>query len=218
MQTYSPLVLLFDLGNVLFDLDIQATEHALARLLVHRTEEFREWAIGNHFFERFETGRLDDNTFIEGILGFCPPGTTPESVTEAWNAMLVGIPSSRIEWLQLQNRERRIALLSNTNILHIRWVDDYLNHTHGIRDFRTSCFEHVFYSHEIGLRKPDGECYRYVCSQLDTIPEKILFIDDLETNVNGAISIGCQARIFDPRLDIRTFVDDITGNGVKGQK
>ena len=51
----------------------------------------------------------------------------------------------------------------------------------------------VVYSHEEGLLKPDGRLYRIVCARLDVAPESCVFLDDVESCVDGARAVGMQA-------------------------
>ena len=50
-----------------------------------------------------------------------------------------------------------------------------------------------FFSNEIGLRKPDSECYRHVVEQLGVPPEEIVFFDDSQECVIGARASGLPA-------------------------
>jgi putative hydrolase of the HAD superfamily len=51
-------------------------------------------------------------------------------------------------------------------------------------------FDFNFPSHQTGLLKPDKQAFNYVCEALDTKPEKILFLDDNQVNVDAAASFG----------------------------
>lgn len=51
-------------------------------------------------------------------------------------------------------------------------------------------FDPIVYSHEIGLAKPDPRAYAAACDQMGVSAADVLFIDDLEVNVDGARRIG----------------------------
>jgi putative hydrolase of the HAD superfamily len=53
-------------------------------------------------------------------------------------------------------------------------------------------FDHIYFSHEIHLRKPNSEIFQLVCDQQLLIPEKTLFIDDSIQHIKGAEMIGLQ--------------------------
>ena len=54
-------------------------------------------------------------------------------------------------------------------------------------------FDQRFYSHELGLMKPDAKTYQYVIKTLDVPAEQILFIDDSKANVDAATREGIKA-------------------------
>jgi putative hydrolase of the HAD superfamily len=52
------------------------------------------------------------------------------------------------------------------------------------------CFEKSYYSHDIGLRKPDREIFDFVLKDSNLAPGETLFIDDTWANVEAANAIG----------------------------
>jgi epoxide hydrolase-like predicted phosphatase len=58
-------------------------------------------------------------------------------------------------------------------------------------------FDHVIYSHEEGMEKPDPDVYRLACARLGVAPPEAVFIDDLPENVSGAEAVGMQAILFE---------------------
>jgi HAD superfamily hydrolase (TIGR01509 family) len=59
----------------------------------------------------------------------------------------------------------------------------------GKGDFN-KCFIKPYYSHEINLRKPSKECFEFVLKSENLNPKETLFIDDSETNVEAAKTVG----------------------------
>ena len=51
-------------------------------------------------------------------------------------------------------------------------------------------FDKVYYSCELGMRKPDEEIFTYVIEVNNLKPQETLFIDDMENNIIGAQSVG----------------------------
>ncbi len=206
MATTHIRTLLFDLGNVLFDLDIPATERALTGLLGEQAPGFKSWAEDTRFFERFETGELSNAEFVREIQGRCVPGTTVQAITAAWNAMLLGMPESRLTWLKELSTEFRVALLSNTNDLHITWVRAYLRNAYGIGSFEDEFFHKVYYSHEIGARKPEAAAFQHVLDDLGVTGTEVLFVDDVDENTAQAASMGIQVQLHQPGREIRDYL------------
>ena len=50
-------------------------------------------------------------------------------------------------------------------------------------------------SSHIGLRKPNVGAYHYVCEQMEATPADVLFLDDSQENINGALRAGLDARL-----------------------
>ena len=53
----------------------------------------------------------------------------------------------------------------------------------------------ILASHELGHRKPEPACFAAAADHLATVPERVLFFDDLGTNVDGARAAGMQATL-----------------------
>jgi HAD superfamily hydrolase (TIGR01509 family) len=187
-------LILFDLGGVLIDVDYQATENAFVKLGVEDFQEQYTQFQQNQLFDLFETGQISAQHFINKLLPITRKGTSPNEVVHAWNAMIGSFPKEKIELLERLSKQIRIALLSNTNELHMvqvkrAWVNassvsfEYL-------------FEQVFLSHEIEQRKPDLETFSWVCEQLQVLPKKVLFIDDSPQHIDGASSAGLQTHFY----------------------
>jgi HAD superfamily hydrolase (TIGR01509 family) len=51
----------------------------------------------------------------------------------------------------------------------------------------------IVYSHEEGYVKPDARMYRIVCDRLEVEPGAAVLLDDVQANVDGAISAGMLA-------------------------
>ena len=60
-----------------------------------------------------------------------------------------------------------------------------------------SWFDQTFYSCDLGLAKPDPAYFRAILAAIDVPASSVLFIDDNEDNVAGALSVGLQASTYD---------------------
>jgi FMN phosphatase YigB (HAD superfamily) len=57
--------------------------------------------------------------------------------------------------------------------------------------------DHIVYSHEIGVEKPDPRAYEITCDRLTARPADCLFIDDAPVNVEAARAAGMRALLFE---------------------
>ena len=76
--------------------------------------------------------------------------------------------------------------LSNTNLIHA----DFFKKEY---QPELSDFHKIYISNEIGLRKPDVECFEYICEEIRVSPEKVFFLDDTLEHIAGAKTFGINA-------------------------
>ncbi|MEV5962215.1 HAD-IA family hydrolase [Kribbella sp. NPDC051952] len=68
-------------------------------------------------------------------------------------------------------------------------------------------FDHTFYSCDLGLAKPDPAYFRAILGVLDVPASSVLFIDDNEANVAGALSVGLQAEVYELSAGVPALVE-----------
>lgn len=174
--------IIFDFGDIFINLDKQATIDGLERLgLSSWNEDLDQLNIS------FEKGQISRDAFLLGIQKQIPNATTDE-ILMAWNAVLLDFPLYRLEFLQLLSKKFRLFLLSNTDAIHI----DHFEQREGASfygDFY-QCFEKVYFSYEMGMRKPDAEIYTTLISRHELSPKRTLFVDDKKDNTDAAKALG----------------------------
>ncbi len=174
--------IIFDFGDIFINLDKQATIDGLERLgLSSWNEDLDQLNIS------FEKGQISRDAFLLGIQKQIPNATIDE-ILMAWNAVLLDFPLYRLEFLQLLSKKFRLFLLSNTDAIHI----DHFEQREGASfygDFY-QCFEKVYFSYEMGMRKPDAEIYTTLINRHELSPKRTLFVDDKKDNTDAAKALG----------------------------
>jgi HAD superfamily hydrolase (TIGR01509 family) len=182
--------LLFDLGGVLYALDYSKTQAAFAALAAQGGGELTYGkAKQDPIFDAFESGKASPEEFLArlGELLNLPATTETEAaLSAAWNAILLGPMPGRAELLARLKTRHRLALLSNTNDIHWAVVRPQI-------EVFAPHFEQIFASNEVGLRKPDAPFYHHALNALGWQASETLFIDDIESNVEGARAAGLAA-------------------------
>jgi glucose-1-phosphatase len=89
-------------------------------------------------------------------------------------------------------RKYKVYLLSNTNPIHARHFNSELKKHFGIESL-DHLMEKAWYSHNLGLRKPDERIYHKVLKNSRLNAEETLFLDDSEMNVRVAEEVGMRA-------------------------
>ncbi len=199
-------LVVFDFGNVLIDLNYDRHFKAYRDLFgkVWPEQDYHESVLPA--MHRYEKGEISDDAFI-WVFQQINPAINPRFIVNAWITLLGDIHSSRIQMLERLSRTYELALLSNINSLHLRHIHRYLDTTFGIKDFEERFFSHVFYSHHIGMRKPEEDIYKNLESITCRPAEEILFIDDREDNILKARSIGWQGIQHDPGVEISEQIE-----------
>jgi putative hydrolase of the HAD superfamily len=184
--------ILFDFGNVIIDIDQDGAKERLVALMDHGYNEQELLAHVEQLIKHYETDTITTEAFVSGLARYVKKGVSREQIVDAWNSMLIGIPSYRFGMLLELKSRYTTLLLSNTNALHMEWVYRHLREVHGIDRFEKNYFHGHYYSFLIGKRKPDTDYFRYVIDDALISPDRSLFIDDIEENINSAKALGFQ--------------------------
>jgi FMN phosphatase YigB (HAD superfamily) len=174
--------IIFDFGDVFINLDKQATMDGLKNLgISHWNEDLDQLNI------QYEIGAISGDDFLNGIQKHTNNASI-EDIREAWNSILADFPLYRLEFLQMLSSKYRLFLLSNTDAIHI----DTFEQKSGTSFYSSfyQCFEKIYFSFEIGMRKPNPEVYSFVLDQNGLQAKHTLFIDDKKENTDAALALG----------------------------
>jgi putative hydrolase of the HAD superfamily len=197
--------LIFDLGNVIYDIDYQRTFDKLyTRLPEDKHPLVKEFMVSPLHMD-LETGKIDEAAFRNGVRDYFTADWEDAWIDEVWNSLLVDIPQERIDLLLQLKQRYPLYLLSNTNSIHFTVVEQVFLQKLPENTW-PRLFDHLFLSHEMGLRKPGEAIYQSVLQTLGAKPEACLFFDDLKENLLGAEKVGIQTHHIDhPKALIHFF-------------
>lgn len=196
--------IVFDLGNVLLNLDFDASIRAFHDLGFPKEVLDRKQVYSDAVFYQLETGKVSASGFRKRVRELLKnPAVTDVQIDAAWSAMILDIPPARVEMLQKLNKKFKVYLFSNTNEIHIAKLHHEFRESYGI-EF-SSLFVKDFYSHEIQERKPDLISFQKVIKLAGINPSETLFIDDLEMNVKAAAQLGLKTLLHNPAHEIADF-------------
>lgn len=176
--------IIFDFGDIFINLDKEGTINGLKKLGLSQWNE----DLSQLNFQ-FEKGQISRENFLAGIQKHVPNASI-EEILVAWNAVLLDFPLRRLEFLQNISKKYRLFLLSNTDAIHIETFERE-NGVSFYSDFY-QCFEKVYFSFEMGMRKPDTEIFNYVLNSHNLSARHTLFVDDKKENTDAALSLGIQ--------------------------
>lgn len=196
--------LLFDFGGVIINIDYDRTLTAMRALSrVGTSIEFTQ-AAQSALFDELETGRITPEDFRQGLrTHYDLAHATDAELDAAWNAMLLDVPLERLDYLrELRRQGYRTALLSNTNSIHIQVINEMLRREYRLDNGIGDVLDRVFYSQEVGLRKPNRDIFEHVLRELNWRPEETLFVEDSIQHIRTAEALGIRTLFLAPPLTL----------------
>ena len=177
--------IIFDFGDIFINLDKIGLHNSLQSLGI------KEWnAELNSLNETYEKGACSEVDFLTEIQKYVPEKSIAE-VAASWCTILADFPEYRLEFLEnLAQKNFRLFLLSNTDAIHIAHFRKTVGEAFYQR-FYTS-FEKVYFSFEMGLRKPQPEIYTQLLTENNLTASETLFVDDKKENTDAAEQLGIQ--------------------------
>ena len=175
--------IVFDFGDIFINLDKKLFAEELQRIKI--SQESEETLPILHQYEMGLVSTDKFLTFFEERLH-----VSQDKLKRAWNSILLDFPKERLRFIQnlSESKKYRLFLLSNTNDLHISWIQQ----NWGMERYNAFkiCFEQFYLSHEINLRKPNNNIYEFVLTTNKLAPKETLFIDDTKENTDAAKALG----------------------------
>jgi putative hydrolase of the HAD superfamily len=198
--------IIFDLGAVLLNISYQKTVDEFEKIGINNAATFYSKKTQTNLFNLLETGKITELEFVNEIKKDVKKASS-ESIIKAWNAMLLDLPKSRINLLKNLKKEYPIFLLSNTNAIHINEFKKQLGETDYAEFY--NLFNKVYYSHEIGFRKPNANAFQLILKENNLKANEVLFIDDSPQHIEGARKLGINAHHLTDEEDVTQLFPDI---------
>ncbi|WP_374456690.1 HAD-IA family hydrolase [Nocardioides sp.] len=107
-----------------------------------------------------------------------------ELVEDYWRWYLGTVDRPLLDWFAAQQGPRLTGILSNSGP-----GARERERVHGFEDVT----DDIVYSHEVGVAKPDPAAYELTAQRLGVAPGEVLFLDDVEANVDAARAAGWHA-------------------------
>ncbi|MBT8300676.1 MAG: HAD-IA family hydrolase [Maribacter sp.] len=176
--------IIFDFGDIFINLDKE--------IIIREIQKYGHPALTPELIalsDTYEMGQISSENFIGAAQSYFA-NTSAEEIIMIWNGMLLDFPDYRLEFIEklAQENKYRLFLLSNSNALHISEVVKIMGDSKFER-FK-NCFEQLYFSHEIHLRKPNADIYEFVLHKNGLDPIETLFIDDTVENTQAAHKLG----------------------------
>lgn len=202
--------IVLDLGGVLIDLDVKACRKAFIEILgFYKIDELLDPCHQKGIYSDLEEGKISVEEFRNLVIKDSKLGLDPMDVDRCMEALLTGMDPAKVPYLyELASRYDIYALSNNNPIAMRRFHEIYKENGLDWKDvFRTE-----FLSCEMKLLKPDPAIYREALRRIGLPAEEILFVDDSQSNVDAAASLGINSVRYVPGTDLRETIEPVLNN------
>lgn len=201
---------IFDMGGVLVDLDMDGCRNAFKKLLgYYKIDELLDPCHQKGIIGDLEEGMITPEEFRNFVLSESEPGSLPETVDKALWHILDSIRPYKAELLRRMADKYDLYMLSNNNgITMVRAYDLFAQVGAPIDEIFRKCF----LSFEMKALKPSEKFYKEVVAQIGLPADQMLFIDDSISNVEGAVAAGLPAVHYVPGTDLSQLLADTLGD------
>lgn len=206
----SKKAIIFDFGGVLIDLDIDDCKAAFKRDLGYeKIDDILDPCHQKGIVGDMEEGVITADEFRAAVLKDSRPDARPEQVDDAFMHILAGIPAYKGPLLNRLAESYDIYILSNNNPIVAPHMSELFA---GVGVDYENLFKKSFLSYEMKALKPSEAFYKRVLEQIDRPVEELLFIDDSQKNVDGAIAAGLPSVYYEPKSDLAALLADVLGD------
>ena len=197
--------IIFDLGGVILNIDYDLTVKEFEKLGVLNSASYYSKGEQKKLFDDLETGKISEKEFIDSVK-LKTNNANANQIKYAWNKMLLNLPLERLLSIKRMMCKYQTFLLSNTNSIHISSFKKGLD----VSEWKLfeSVFNKIYFSYEIGMRKPSNKIFEYVLKDNHLQAKNVLFIDDSIQHINAAKKIGIITHHLKDSEDLTTILTD----------
>ena len=196
--------IIFDLGGVLLNIDYNRAIHSFKKLGASNFAALFSQTKQEGLFDDFEKGLISVHFFRTRLREHLEVEITDTEIDHAWNSMLLDFPQIRVKMLESLSLNYKLLLLSNTNEIHHKAVRKIISAELNIPDLHP-LFDKVYYSHRLGMRKPDKKIFELVLKDSDSLADETLFIDDTIRHLQGGAAIGLHTYLHNTNEEIEAL-------------
>jgi putative hydrolase of the HAD superfamily len=180
--------IIFDIGRVLIRVDISRAMDGLASGLSLTPAELWTAIQKDPHWLDWQEGRISPHDWHLHLTKRLGVSLTFEQFSEVWNRALDPIPIQPESFLEKLSKNYRLALLSNTDPIHMLYAEARYPF------FRF--FPIRIYSYRVGASKPDPLIYREALKACKVRAEQAVYIDDVTAYAEAAQRLGMTGIVF----------------------
>ena len=197
--------IIFDLGNVLIDFDHRIAAQRISRYTDKKPEEICALFFASPITALFEEGRISAQKFFREVKEMLNLKLSYNRFLPIWNEIFYLSQKNKqiYDLAKRLKKSYKLALLSNINILHFR----YLKHSFSVFD----AFHYIITSFELKVCKPHPLIYQKTLDILKVHPKSVFYTDDRAELVENANRLGLRGFVF---KNVEQLYEDLKSTGV----
>lgn len=197
--------IIFDLGNVLIDFDHRIAAERISRYTDKKPEEICALFFASPITALFEEGRISAQKFFREVKEMLNLKLSYNRFLPIWNEIFYLSQKNKqiYDLAKRLKKSYKLALLSNINILHFR----YLKHSFSVFD----AFHYIITSFELKVCKPHPLIYQKTLDILKVHPKSVFYTDDRAELVENANRLGLRGFVF---KNVEQLYEDLKSTGV----
>lgn len=201
---------LLDLGNVIVKVDFTPWLSWIMKKSGSEDMAHAKKVLSSSLFYDLEFGNISDKEFndrLGKLFGFT---ASQSEMEENFCSIFLGLVDGMESLLAGLAEKGPVYCLSNTNKIHLNFLREKYP--------QLSVFTKLFASHEMHKRKPYPGIYRDVARDLNLGPQDLIFFDDVQANVQGALKAGLEAHLFEDTGKMAQVLKNFQEMGDKAQE
>lgn len=180
--------IIFDIGRVLVRVDVSRAMAALASGISPSPREIWPAIEKDPRWLDWQEGRISPRDWHHHLSKRLGASLTFEEFAKVWNSALDDQPIQADSFLENLARNYRLALLSNTDPIHMAHVEAHFSFVR--------FFPHRIYSFRAGISKPNPLIFREALRACNVRAEQAIYIDDVASYAEAAARLGICGLVF----------------------
>jgi len=190
-----------DMGQVVLHFNNRLFFRKMTQYTRRSEEEIR--AVTHTYLEiidLFDTGKIRPEEFYQKAKAGLEAEVSYEDFFAAYcDVFAVNPPVLKL--LKKLKPKYRLILLSNTDVVRFSYIKTKFP--------ELMIFDGYVLSFDYGLMKPDPDVYYAALELAGSKPERAVFIDDIQENIDGAERVGIKGLLFTPEVDLAKALRDL---------
>ncbi len=198
--------IIFDLCGPIITIDLNLMNNKFFDFGVRGTDNPYKILYKEGVTKAFEKNQITVDEFCDEVRKVLDTPLTDMQILEAWNTLIVAAPMEHAVLLKRLAHRYNLYLLSNSDVVNADYFRRYVGENMG-QDLFQTVFRKVFFSCELGLRKPDPAVFQIILIKEKLRAAETFLIDDCKKHTEGASFAGLNTIWLEKGKDISELFD-----------